>query len=497
VSLAAAESPHGTPIEARLLTPISTYSAKPGMEIAAAVATPLCAGGASVLPEGTELRGVVKRVHKVGLGLVHESAGLQLEFTLLDLPDGREYTVAARLSGIDNARERVDRKGNIHGIRATATLSNRFGERIIFAVLGHPAAMIPLFVVESSLFHFPDPEMGFRRGTEMELAVEFPEQFGTLSPCPLPEVEASPEEWAAMQQVVNELPYWSYSKRQRQPMDLVNLLYVGSQEELERAFAAAGWIGSRANSMRATVAAIRAVAEQRGFSDAPMRTLLLDGREPDLRLQKSLDTFEKRDHLRIWKRDGELDGQPVWASAATRDLGTTFGIHPFGFTHEIQNEVDLERDKVVHDLIFSGCVDSVAYVQRPKGVRDTGQEYRKGVSSDARVAVITLNGCTQPREDFGTAKAWPEPGRAVQWIRRVTLTARNHFIRDNLVYRTADAIRLSYLTLRKLDQQAKQEGRARQLETAMRSAPPRRENKPPVVLSADDTVESWLRTQKK
>src|ERR1035441_74535 len=60
VSLAAAESPHGTPIEARLLTPISTYRAKPGMEIAAAVATPLCAGGASVLPEGTELRGVVK-----------------------------------------------------------------------------------------------------------------------------------------------------------------------------------------------------------------------------------------------------------------------------------------------------------------------------------------------------------------------------------------------------------------------------------------------------
>src|SRR5208283_16851 len=122
-SLAAAESPQGTVIEARLLTPISTYRAKPGMEIAAAVATPLCAGGASVLPEGTELRGVVKRVRKVGLGLVYESAGLTLEFTQLDFPDGREYTVLAHLTGIDNARERVDRKGNIHVIRATATLS--------------------------------------------------------------------------------------------------------------------------------------------------------------------------------------------------------------------------------------------------------------------------------------------------------------------------------------------------------------------------------------
>jgi hypothetical protein len=440
------------------------------MEVAAAVATPLCAGGASVLPEGTELRGVVKRVHKVGLGLVYESAGLKLEFTRLDLPDGREYTVAAHLAGIYNARERVDRNGNIHGIRATATLSNRFGERLVFAALGHPASMIPLFVLESSMSHFPEPEIQFRRGTEIQFDVEFPAEFGTVAPCPLPEVEASLEEWAAMQGVVDELPYWTYSKRQRQPMDLVNLLFVGSREEVNRAFAAAGWIGSRANSMRATVAAIRAVVEARGFCDAPMRTLLLDGREPDLRLQKSLDTFEKRDHLRIWKRDGELDGRAMWASAATRDVGTTFGMHPFGFTHEVQSDVDLERDKVVHDLAFTGCVDSVAYVRRPEGVRETGQDYRKGVSTDARVAVVTLNGCTQPREDFGTAEPFAKPSKVVRLIRRVTLTARNHFIRDNLVYRTADAIRLGYLALRKLDQQAKQEGRARQLETAMRSS---------------------------
>jgi hypothetical protein len=437
------------------------------MEIAAAVATPLCAGGASVLPEGTELRGVVKRVRKVGLGLVYESAGLKLEFTQLDFPDGRKYTVLAHLTGIDNARERVDRKGNIHGIRATATLSNRFGERIIFAALGHPASMIPLFILESSMFHFPDPEIQFRRGTEIQFDVEFPEEFGALTPCPLPEVETSPEEWAAMQGVVDPLPYWTYSKRQRQPMDLVNLLFVGSQQEVDRAFAAAGWIGSRANSMRAGVAAIRAIAEERGFPDAPMRSLLLDGREPDFRLQKSLDTFEKRDHLRIWKRDGELDGRPMWASAATRDLGTTFGMHPFGFTHEVQSDVDLERDKVVHDLVFTGCVDSVAYVQRPEGVRETGQDYRKGVSTDARVAVVTLNGCTQPLEDFGTVEPLPKPSKVVRLIRRVTLTARNHLIRDNLVYRTADAIRLSYLALRRLDQQAKQEGRAQQLEAAI------------------------------
>jgi hypothetical protein len=88
------------------------------------------------------------------------------------------------------------------------------------------------------------------------------------------------------------------------------------------------------------------------------------------------------------------------------------------------------------------------------------------------VAVVALNACTQPREDFGTAEPWPRPAKVVRLIRRVTLTARNHFIRDNLLYRTADAIRLSYLTLRKLNQQARQEGRARELEAAMHSTQP-------------------------
>ena len=141
------------------------------------------------------------------------------------------------------------------------------------------------------------------------------------------------------------------------------------------------------------------------------------------------------------------------------------------FTHEIQSDVDLDRDKVVHDLVFTGCVDSVEYMQRPEGVRETGEDYRKGVITDARVAVVTLNGCTQPPEDFGTEEPLPKPAKVVQLIRRVTLTARNHFVRDNLVYRTADAIRLSYLALRKLDRQLKQEGHARQLEAAVHGAP--------------------------
>ena len=93
------------------------------------------------------------------------------------------------------------------------------------------------------------------------------------------------------------------------------------------------------------------------------------------------------------------------------------------------------------------------------------------MSTDARVAVVTFNSCTAPREDFETGGPGPKPAKIVRLIRRVTLTARNHFIRDNLVYRTADAIRLGYLAFRNLNRQARQEGHARQAEAALRNSP--------------------------
>jgi hypothetical protein len=216
-----------------------------------------------------------------------------------------------------------------------------------------------------------------------------------------------------------------------------------------------------ANSMHAGVKAIRAIAEDHAYTDAPMRTLLLDGAVPDLRLQKSLNTFAKRDHLRIWKRKETLNGREIWASAATRDIGATFSAHPFGFTHRIQDNVDLERDEVISDLVFTGCVDSVAYVARQETVRMSGKVFRRGVMTDSRVAVVTLNSCREAAEDSSDTGALAKPGRMVRWIRRVTLTARNHFLRDNIYWRTADAIRLTFRTFRVWHQERKNEVLAR------------------------------------
>jgi LssY C-terminus len=472
---ASAKTIEGTAIEARLLTPVSSYTARIGSELEAIVTTPICSSGEDTLPEDAVLRGVVSRVHRVGLGLLHETASIQVDFSELRMPDGRTYSVHAQLTAIDNAREHVDGNGVIHGIRATATLSNRVGQRLAFLALGHPLVALPLFAIQSSMFHFPDPEIELRRGADFHLTVQFPQQFGAVGKCAVKQ-EIPDREWGNLHALVNGLPYWTYSKRQPQPLDLVNLVYIGSEYEVNRAFAAAGWTGSQPNSPRATVKVIRAIAENRGLSEAPMRMLLLDGAEPSMQLQQSLDTFAKRDHLRVWARSEQIDGRHVWASSATRDLAAVFALHPFGFTHQIQDDVDLERDQVVADLAFTGCVDSVAYVARPETVRTSGEVYRKGVITDSRVAVVVLNSCEEPREDLSDIGEMPQPRKLVRWIRRVTLTARNHYLRDNWAWRASDAIRFTFRTVRSWQQERKDERLAGELDAKLAARPELRQD---------------------
>jgi LssY C-terminus len=447
-------------ITAQLLTPLSSYRSKVGDAVEAVISTPVCFADGPLAAEA-RLQGVIERVHRVGLGLAHETASLEFKMQQLLSPDGRSYPIEARLTAVDNARERVDRRGVIHGIRATDTLSSRFSSHLFFVAHVHPALIIPSLAVESWLFRFPEPEFDYGVGTELALQVTFPEELGHPSACS--QTLPTPEDEAAWEGLVAELPSWSYSKRQPQPIDPVNLLFLGSLADLERAFRAAGWNGSQPNNFRTGFQAVRAIAEDSSYADAPMRTLLLDGAPPDLRVQRSLNTFDKRDHMRIWLRDDEWQGHDVWAAAATQDLAATFSTrHPFGFTHRIQTDVDLERDKVVRELEFTGCVDQVVRVQRPDS--DTEEaELRRGLETDSRVAVVLLNSCEHPHElpVAGSVRSQDDddtnagPPLATRVIRRVTLTARNHFLRDNLIWRTGEALEMTWHTVRNWEAERK------------------------------------------
>jgi hypothetical protein len=454
-----AELPAGTVIEIRLLTPVSSYYSKPGDEVRGLVVAPICAQPGGTVPTGAIASGILKHIHKVGLGLVHETARVELEFRELRLPDGQTYPLRGRLVSVDNARERVDRHGSIHGDRATASLSHRFGSRLAFAAFAHPIFLFPVLALENGIFHFPDPEINFGPGTELHLKVD-----DALPLCPATDramtEPVSQDDRLELYRLVTSFPYWTYSRAQREPSDPTNLVFIGSRQELDRAFNAAGWAGSRALSMATGLQLIRAVAESRAYAEAPVRMLLLDGAEPDITRQKALNTFTKRHHLRIWKRTDLWQGRPVWVSAATKDVAASFSLKPFGFTHQIENEVDRERDKVVSDIVFTGCVDSIEYVARPEMLRDWESEHRRGVWTDSQVAVLTMNSC-EPLPHSQVMEVWDrKPALAVRSVRRITLTVRNHFIRENLPWRIGEGAVFGYRAVRNWHEQRTSEKRA-------------------------------------
>ena len=387
---------------------------------------------------------------------------MELEFRDLQLQDGQEYPLQAKLVRIDNARERVDRDGAIRGSRATDSLSNRLGSRILFEALEHPLGLVPLFVLENTLFRFPDPEIEYGSGTELVLKLENP-VLGDLAGCPTVEAFAHADESAELQHLIEGLPYWTYCQRNKKPMDPTNLVFIGSRNEIERGFAAAGWNGSLPTSASTRMQGLRAIMERRGYDDAPMTTLLLNGAEPDIIRQKGLNTLSKRDHLRIWKRPDEWRGRKVWASAATKDVATTFSFQPFGFAHQIQNDIDQERDKVVTDLEFTGCVESVSYVERSAVLRSPEYEERKGVVTDARIAVVELNACDTAAPASEIVDDNPQPAVGVRIVRRLILTARNHIIRDNLIWRRGEAVYIGYRMVRNWREQHLSERRAHQI----------------------------------
>ena len=446
-----AEIPAESVITIRLLTPVSTYRSKLGDKVQALVIPNVNPRHPSELPVGTVVDGSIKRVRRVGLGLVHETAELQLDFGEVSLPGGGRYSINTRVVSVDNARENVDRNGRIHGIRATASLSHRVGSRFIFVDrvlwpsghLVHPVFWIPIFAVEAALFHFPDPEINFATGTELGIKLEHPLVLPAPDTAQASNDVPVPVEDSGLQSMVSGLPEWSYSRRDRKPMDPINLAFVGSGDEIQRAFAAAGWIGARPLSLGAGVDEVRAIMVGQAFANGPMRTLVVGNAAPDFNFQKALDTFQKRDHLRLWKSPETLQGHAVWASAATRDVRASFSVHPVGFTHRVESDVTLERDTVVNDLFFTGCVDSVAYLNRPQASNPEAFESRKGMTTDQEIAVISLNSCTTPRYDFSTPLRVTGPGVSVRVLRRITLTARNHLLRDNVFWRSAEALRIA------------------------------------------------------
>jgi hypothetical protein len=185
-------------------------------------------------------------------------------------------------------------------------------------------------------------------------------------------------------------PFQTMAEKPPKNSDLTNLMLIGDREQIEQAFADAGWHAASSLNPVAKFETIEALAEDRGYSEAPVSVLLLENRPPDLVFEKLNNTFARRHHLRIWQRPGTWQGRPVWVVAATHDMGISFSPATRNFIHRIDSSIDVEREKVVNDMVFTGRVASLLLVDRSAIPKNAQNATGDNLVTDGKIAVLLL-----------------------------------------------------------------------------------------------------------
>jgi LssY-like putative type I secretion system component LssY len=381
------EIPAGTEIQIRLKTKVSTTTAKAKDPVEAVVIAPVMLNGQFVIPAGATVRGAVDKAAQSSKG--DERSTLLLSFTEIEF-DGAKLKLGAHVSAIDNARESVDDQGQINGILASETITGRLDTGIGKVAEKYAGFADILNTAKNVILKPPESDITYDAGAEMTLKLTAPLSVkGPTSPGPAAQLQPVADEEALARLVAAE-PFQTMAKDPPKPSDITNLMLIGSEEQVRGAFTAAGWSVAAGLNSQAKLETFRALAENRGYKEAPVSILLLDGQPPDIVFEKLNNTFSSRHHLRVWRRPATFQGQPVWAVAATHDIGISFSEQNRTFIHKIDPQIDRERAKVVNDLLFTGKVQSVELVDRPNVPQHGQNATGDNLETDAHIAVLML-----------------------------------------------------------------------------------------------------------
>ncbi len=432
----------------RLARPVSTYSAHVGDPVKAVLTQDVVCGGDVVMPMGTTIDGVVRSKRKVGWGIRHETAALGLEFNQAVAADGSTIEISTRVIDVENAREQV-KNGVIQGVLSSDTFQGRINSRLIHMPTWNPYSDLGLIVYKATFPIFPEPEIYYPAGTDIRLKL----MDRVVLPSSLGKTVSSAEDLpdtAEYDSLIRQLPYRSTTLK-NVDADFLNLVFLGSEEQVTNAFREAGWNNSDPVSKSSFLRNFYALLNKSGYAHQPMKTFLLDGKPQDMAWQKGLNSYGRRDHLRIWRWTGDEATDPIWACSSTHDTSAVLSVKYRGFVHHIAPNVDAERSKVIRDLNFAGCVQSVSYVPREGMATETLNATGDPMHTDGSIAVVQLKECepTVAGLPASTTNESFKPGNhAFRYVRRQILTFRNDIWRANIIYGIYDVGRMAFEALR-------------------------------------------------
>jgi hypothetical protein len=176
------------------------------------------------------------------------------------------------------------------------------------------------------------------------------------------------------------------------PGDMVNFLILGSEDDMQKVFATAGWVKVDADVQGTVLHGLLDSLSKQSYLTMPMSPLYLFGRVQDYGWAHAepIDVVRSRNHLRIWKAPFDVNGVTLWVGAATHDIGFERDQRNNGVTHKIDPDIDLERDYVEKTLVNTGLVAELSHFLPESPMKEAKTATGGSFHSNGEVLILKL-----------------------------------------------------------------------------------------------------------
>lgn len=388
----ALEFPSGTTLPIRFLQSVTSGQDSVGTRVRVQTMGALLGHGCMVMPPYTTQAAGAVTLSRRGRMFGGRGA-LSLQFDSLEIRPGRWLAISAVLDTLEYTPDKdLSDSGVAYGRRGS------FPMRLVpFGIVG------AVDVVEEAAVAVLGGYWLTRRGRAAKIVAGEVGRLRLTAPLHIePNPGCAPPAASRPLVAIPKLPDFmprSETKAGRFLGDPMNVILLGTLEDLDSAFLRAGWVTAKPASFRTVSREIVAGLANRQSIGAPLATQYFRRRPQDFAYQLAGPNARYRHHARIWQLDSLAT---VWVGAATEDAGMK--VNPFKgrFTHAIRRDIDGERDRILRELEASGCADLVDYVTMPGAVQHgrnyTGQRF----VTDGRTVVISVRPCN-PAPDMREA----------------------------------------------------------------------------------------------
>lgn len=322
---------------------------------------------------------------------------LSLEFDSVAVPvagapgDTIVTPVSMRIAAVDNAREIVDSAGRIIGPPIPSVIRSKRDWALALLGVFHPVGAVVLAATMEGERAERHRAVSLDAGTELSAVLT---RGATLARWCEWKSPPAITDGVHADSIAASVPLRAELRDERTPSDVIGIAVIGSLSQLRVALSDAGWTRAAPMSLRNDFVTFVKAAKGEGYEAQPVSELVLDRRPPNDVYEKVADTFLKRHHFRVWPwpvTSADNDSTGLWLIAATHDTGLMFSSKRRSFTHTVDPRIDLERDKIVNDLVAANHVSALSYVSRP--APEGGATVNGGRSkaiTDWRMAVLVL-----------------------------------------------------------------------------------------------------------